>query len=793
MFDAAFGDRKEDRRGIRHGAENEWGAAIGLGLVVLAIHALIASEYETPKLFVKYNLAAAQYVRGELPALRLMDFSPLYFQLAVLNNKFFAGSGNALVAFQWFQTGLVAAASALLFTILRERFSRVWALAGALVFSLEKHVLIYERIFEPEICLLFLVLGCIAALQRQGRLAAGIAGFFAALALSVRPTFLPLFLAVPAFYWMRGGRGSALALRSTLFALPVLLAYSLVAAQAHRVTGDWTTPVMNPGTVFFEGNNSLSEGTSAVYPPVVAISLDPAQNQPDAAHERYRVVAQKETGRPLSIAEVNEFWAGKAFHYIADHPVRFASLLGTKALRAFHDHSWHDVKAATQLEALLPSIPGFFAALCGLAIVGCFVETKRWREGVLFYAFAAAQLAVMLIFYVSARQQVALLPSLFYFALVSGEAISQARLTRWRSMATLGFAAVLTIVFSIPNDPIREREYFAEGGLRRRRQIGRLQQLIRRAPPIARHREVVASGLAATPWAIESSLPGYVSQDHESLLTLAAAQIREREDRSFFDDFDLAVLELTAGDLDAANDRFTALAESGRVAYRTYRQSSDPVFYLGRIAALQGERERATRLLTRVLEHSPGDPFALAELAVVDDDAGAAQRLEKYFSVLDARLLLGRAYLVHGSPEKASVALGALDTEMPRIRRVMIYLAVAFGQAGEIDRGAELYRQAAAIREAPLVMSEGVGRLMRRWAALHPGEEGTQRSAARVLYTYGYFQDAMSILENMEPSSKGALEQRRRLEKAIDATRQENAGVGGGGRRAQSRNRRGQR
>ena len=766
MFDALTRVRSEAQRDLI--------IAIGLGLFVLASHALIVFEYEAPKTFVKYNMAAAQYVRGELPVHRLMDFSPLYLQLAVLNHKLFASSGNALAALQWLQTGMVAASCALLFTILRRRFSLAWALAGAIAFSLEKHVLIYERIFEPEICLLFLVLGSICALQREGRLSAGIAGVFAALALCARPTFFLLFLAVPAFYWMRGGRGRELAYCSALFAIPVLLAYSLITVQAYRATGDWSAPVMNPGTVFFEGNNALSMGTSAVYPPAVAISLSPSLNSPDVAHERYRVVAQSETGRKLSIAEVNGFWAQKALNYIADHPARFARLLGTKALRAFHDHSWHDVKAAVQLEALLPSIPGFFAFLGGLAIVGLFVEARRWREGALFYAFGAAQLAVMLIFYVSARQQVAMLPALFYFALASGEAILR---VRWRSLAVFGCAALLTTVFCIPNDRIRERDYFKEGGLRRKEQIALLKQLIQSAPPIARHRAVVANGLAVTPWAIESSLPGYVSQDAESLLKLAAEQIGERGDRSFFDDFDRATLELTAGDLDAAKDHFSALAESGRVAYRTYRQPSDPLFYLGRIAALRGERERAILLLTRALQRSPGDPFVLAEMAVIDGDSGARSQLERYFSALDVRLLLGRAYMVHGPPERAIRALGALNRALPGVRRAMIYLAVALGQAGEFDRGSLVYRKAAAIREAPLVSSEGVGELMRGWATRHFGDEKKLLAAARILFIHGYFRDALSVLEGLELASSPVLEQQQRLRESINATRNGTAGV----------------
>ena len=159
--------------------------------------------------------------------------------------------------------------------------------------ALDRHLLVYARILEPEVCLLFCLLAFLWLLDQKTRLAPWLAGGSAALCLAIRPTFLPAFLLVPLYYWLRGDPGKPWRGKSSAFLAPVA-AVLLLALRASAVTGDPRTPMMNPGTVFFEGNNPLSQGTSAIYPPVVLAFVRHSGDEPDPAHQHYRRIARAE-------------------------------------------------------------------------------------------------------------------------------------------------------------------------------------------------------------------------------------------------------------------------------------------------------------------------------------------------------------------------------------------------------------------------------------------------------------------------------------------------------------------
>jgi tetratricopeptide (TPR) repeat protein len=208
----------------------------------------------------------------------------------------------------------------------------------------------------------------------------------------------------------------------------------------------------------------------------------------------------------------------------------------------------------------------------------------------------------------------------------------------------------------------------------------------------------------------------------------------------------LATLEVEAGALEDAQLRLEDLAETGRFAYRGHRQASDPLFYLGRIAGLQGRSEEAVEILHRALARTPGDPFVLAELVVLGGKPEHRELLQRYYSVADAQLFLGESYLLHDRADQAIVELEALLRYLPRLRRAGVALAVAYGKAGRLDEGVEVYRNVLKISSTPVIWSEGVSELYRRWAASRQGDLDVQFDAARILYFHGRFRDALELL-----------------------------------------------
>ena len=731
----------------------------------LAVHALVASLVEVPGVFAKYPRAAEHYLAGELPEERLMDLSPLYFELAVAAARLAPGRAEHLV--RGLQTVLVAAAAGFLAALLERRAGRAVAALGALAFLLDRHVLVYERILEPEGCLLFFMVGCLFFVDR-GRGGALVAGLFAGASLMTRPTFLPLFALVPLYLKLRGAPWVRAA---ALFAAPVAAALALLMLRAAVVTGDPRTPVMNPGTVFYEGNNALSHGTSAVYPPVVRELLDAADERPDVAHEHYRAVARAAAGQDLPISRVNAYWSGLAAAAARDAPWRALGLLREKLRRAFHAYRWHDVTVAWRYDRALrlPSVP--FALLSALALVGMALEAPRWRPAMLFYGLALLQLAVMLVFYVSARQRLVWLPALLYFAAVTLE-----RLRRGGGRRGLLVAIVLLLCVSLalPDELARDDDYLRSGHHEAQARLEALAAAARQEP-VAAHVDLALDALRHAPWV--EWVPAYFPQAERSaderLAELLAADAAAGPASAAFD---RAVVFLRAGRLEEAAALLSELAAAESEVYRGARQPSQPRFYLARIAALEGDRERAVRLLEAALGRSPGNPFVLAELSVMTGDPRYRQRLLRLQGAIDGRYLAGRALFVHGRASAAVAELAFVVDRLPEFRTGRIYLAAALGAAGRVDEGAAHYLEAVRRRPDPLLLSAPVSDLFRRWAALHPDDPRTRLVAAHVLHEHGRFREALTLLEGMEgpPDSlrKAADEEIRRLRRALRAAAQ---------------------
>jgi len=739
-----------------------WRWAVGVGLATLVLHVLIALCFPLPA-FRKYSLAAEQYLSGELPDERLVDFSPLYFHLNVLMEEMFDQPEKVL---EWLQIGLVAFAVGLFGVLLFRRFPRPLALGILAVVVLDRHLLVYERVLEPEAFLLFAMLVVLAALEGEHRAAPLVAGLAAGLALATRPTFLPVFLLVPLYFRWRAravgqinGRWRRQALA---FALPVLASLLLLAVRAQVFTGSFRTPLMNPGTVFFEGNNALSHGTSAIYPPVVLNYVRHAGNVPDSAHQHYRTVARAAAGRQLSIAEVNAFWLDRALAYLRAEPGRGVALWAEKLGRIFHRFSWHDIPSAWIYDQRLPLPTVSFALLAALALPGALFEARRWRQSLFFYVLAGSQIGVMVVFYVSARQRLMLLPAVLYFAAVTLEWMAQ---RRRRALPLLLLVAFLALSFSLPDDAQRDEIHQREGHL----ETDRLLQEIRersRTEPLAHHADLAVQAVAASPWWLDWLNPAFFPRHRGSLQEQVVNDLAQVSDGiPSVEEFDLARMELRVGRVERAAQRLRRLVDAEVVVYRGGRQTSLPRMLLGRARALLGDHEGAISILEEALERSPGEPFVLAELFILTREPAYRERLDAYWSPPDIHYLLGQALLAHGRNREAAQVLTSLVERLGDFRDARVLLAAALGGADEIDAAAGHFLKAMEQVPEPLLEEDAIVNLFRRWAAAHPESFEAQLYAARVLHHHGYFREALGRFQDLAPPPARQMEVAQEIEK----------------------------
>ena len=735
----------------------------------LLLHGVIAFLVPLPGIFSKYSLAARQHLSGELPTERLMDFSPFYFHLAVLYERLFAHPERALEITQIVLAALVVGLFA---TLLARRFSPALTLGITTVFAFDRHLLVFERVLEPEVWLLFALLAVVLCLDTHRPTAPLLAGLAAGTALLARPTFLPLFLLTPLYYHQRASeplRGRQLAKASALFLLPVLAALAFLSVRALVYTGSARTPVMNPGTVFFEGNNPLSHGTSAIYPPVVLNTVRHTVGAlPDSAHQHYRTVARAATGEPLGIAEVNAFWLNHALATMKHAPADAAARFLEKTRRIFHSFRWHDISTSWVYDRSLPLPTVPFALLTALALPGVFLEARRLRHAVLFYLLALVPCAVMVLFYVSARQRLALVPAALYFAAVTLEWVGK---NRRRGVALALWTVLLMVPLSLPDDAIRDEIRQREG----HRETDLVLQEIRRQSadfPLAHHTDLAVDALAASPWWLDWLHPAFFPHHQGSFPQRVAERLQQTlEPGPGGDDFDLAIFELRIGEVESARKRLEELVEAEVEVYRGGRQPSLPGVFLGRALTLEGDTERAREVLEETLRQAPGDAFVLAELVALTDDPGHAETLQTLWSAPDAHYLLGQALLAQERPQQAAHVLGALVERLPDFRDARVLLAAALGEAGAVDAGAEQYLRAMTRSIEPLLAEDSIVDLFRRWSAAHPERFEAQLYAARVLHHHGHFREALDRLESLEAPFerwKEVEEEKVRLRRALE-------------------------
>lgn len=692
----------------------------------------------------KYPLAAAQYLTGALPPERVLDFSPLYFYLHALNGRTFGDSWSLIVAAQIMS---VAVAGALLFLFLARTFPTWIALAGSAAFVLNRSVVVHATVLEPEAFLLLALTAFLyfcASSTKRDQLIAGVA---LAIAVAIRPNALLLMLFVPALYALGtegGRRWLAPTARAVTPAMIVLLA---LAVRNERLGGGLSPVAMNPGFVLFEGNNPLSSGRSAIYPPSVGELSYYLSEDPDSPHLGYRMVASRSSGHSLTTAEANRFWRARTLDYIADEPLHFARQLATKAYSAFHSHRFHDLIPAERFdrrltERWIPAVP--FAILAALALFGAVLGRAEWRRSLLVYGLFSSQLLILVGVYVSERQRLALLPALIFFACTALAHWLQAK--RGERIALGAACVVLAGLLSIPLSRAREdRHVFRVYEVRERTWLPSFALRDQGRNTEAAEAAVVAYAVA--PWLADYSRPAILP--FEKSLGEHALDILRSDDANPSRRLDRAQLLMAAGRLEEAEELLASLEARGETFDRGFLQSSQPLHYLGRIQAMRGQRDEAVRSLREALAAAPGDPFTLAWLAALTGEDEFRRRIVRYFSEVDAALLVGIAQLEAGDSRGAASSLAEAVRLVPELWRAKIYLAAALGEQGDLGGAVKVYMEAMTERSDPVMLEERILPIFA--AAAGAGEPAPHYEYGVVLAQFGRFADALAQLEQADP------------------------------------------
>ena len=197
------------------------------------------------------------------------------------------------------------------------------------------------------------------------------------------------------------------------FALGLLLVLSPIAIRNRIVGGEWHLTTSQFGPNFYLGNNPNADGTASPL----------REGRGTAEYERQDAtnLAQVAVGRNLTTGEVSSYWTKEALAFIRSRPVTWlklearktallwnrAELVDTDSQDSYQEWSWL-LRTAAHI--------GHFGVLVPLALFGVLVRWSDRERLWLFYAMAAVYAASVLMFYVSARYRLPLVPFLMLFA-----------------------------------------------------------------------------------------------------------------------------------------------------------------------------------------------------------------------------------------------------------------------------------------------------------------------------------------------------------------------------------------
>ncbi len=717
-------------------------------VLTFCLYGYLIFSFFSPEQFHKYALAATQALNDTLPKDRFLDFSPLYLSFHILVRKFLKQPDLFLKLVQI----VCASLSATILYLLLKRFARLpIALIGTAALILNPTMIVLTQAYEPEVLAFFFTIGFLYFAVRDSRASPFLSGVLAGLAFLTRPNLLPVLLFVPIYFIFTPSLGRTRRPVSVIgFMLPVILSISFLLVRNGRLAGRTTLLAMNPGTVFYEGNNPHSWGITSMYPFLVYDLGRQYPRTPDVQHELYRRLARLSEGKNLSVAEVNKFWLSKAGRFIRDHPHRYLRVLAHKMLHLFHSYDWHDLYNSywNQKRLSHSAFPvvawGFISAL---AMLGLIVQAPRWRESLLFYALFLCQTGTILTFYVSSRQRIMLLPAFIFFACTSLEFMTSKR-RRWGVLAAV---IPISVILFIPSDLMREEDHLWES-VRTSNECLSGAYRARKAMAYPEAEKQAAHALAEAPWLIESVRPSDLCFEPAGFPETALSFQRPA---SPSDKFDRAFLLLLAGKHGAAEAEWRALLAERRKWKRDYYQSSSPEYYIA-IAALQaGDLDMAKNSLLTGLETSPGDPSILALLTALTEDDRYSGRIFRYYDEVSARYYLGKAYLLAGKADLAVEQFAYVSGRLPDYRASQVYLAVAEGTAGDQTSAASLYIDVVTKQPDPVLLEKEVIELFQTRSEQSGHDPRVFLESGIVLRQFGHFQDALAALERAKELGKG--------------------------------------
>jgi Flp pilus assembly protein TadD len=215
-----------------------------------------------------------------------------------------------------------------------------------------------------------------------------------------------------------------------------------VTARNYAVGRDFVPIASQGGINFFIGNNTSSDGGSAVLP-VLGESWE---------NEDVERIAEAHLGRELRPSEVSGFWYARGREFLQEQPAKAAALYLRKLVLFWDSYELannKDIYYFGRMSVVFRALSWMhFGVIAPLAVLGIFVSVRRNRGAVLMLLFVLSYMFGVILFFVNARFRLPVVPFLMLFAASGGEwLIERVRGGRTRELVLAACALVALALF----------------------------------------------------------------------------------------------------------------------------------------------------------------------------------------------------------------------------------------------------------------------------------------------------------------------------------------------------------
>lgn len=396
--------------------------------------------------------------------------APLYPYFLGLIYKIFG------IGFTWPRViqSLLGAGSCLLISRLgRQIFDQATGIIAGLIAAVYPLFIYFDNELLIPSLLIFLVLVAfnltLWARQKPDRKRGWfIAGLTWGLAAITRPNVLLFYPGL--FIWLyRNARRCALA-AAALLALGMVLAIGPVTMRNYIVGRELVLIAWQGGYNFYIGNNPAADGRTAIVPGT--------KKSWQGGYYDARRLAEEAKGRPLKNAEIDRYWLGRGLKFIFSQPGKALYLFVLKTYLWFggweisNNRDLYYFTRSSYLRFLFFKTPWFqfpFGLIFPLALSGLLLARQDHRPIELLLWFIGLYSLSFILFFVTARYRLTIVPCLIILAAYAGRRLYQLGCERsWARFKPAGYVFFPALIIcnlnlaGIRDNPVLNQLFLAE-------------------------------------------------------------------------------------------------------------------------------------------------------------------------------------------------------------------------------------------------------------------------------------------------------------------------------------------